>query len=139
MEKYSAAAAGDPRPGIVINLDDEIVEMVVASKPVPGIALLQADRLVIAPVVRVFAPGILGANRSNGKEGVWPRMTVRAPPEPTRLEGAFWRTTIALTFVGQDAGAPERDGNGKPAPGQPAPVRVAGGPADSDSRHWPAC
>lgn len=136
MEKYRAAAAGDPRPGVVIKLDDEIVEMVVAFEPVPGRTLLQANRSVVAPVMKVFAPGILGSDRANGKESAWPCMTVRAPPEPTRLEGASWRAAIALPFVGQDAGAPECDGNGQTFSGQPTAVRIDCS-ADSDSRYWP--
>jgi hypothetical protein len=34
VDEHGAAAAGDPRPGIVVELDDEIVERVGTGKPV---------------------------------------------------------------------------------------------------------
>ena len=37
MQEYRAAATGDARGAVVIDLDDEIVEMVVAREPVAGL------------------------------------------------------------------------------------------------------
>ena len=42
MQKHRAAAAGDARPGVVVDLDDEIVEMIVAAQPVAGLARRRA-------------------------------------------------------------------------------------------------
>ena len=38
MDEHRAAAAGDARPGVVVELDDEVVEMVGAPQPVAGMA-----------------------------------------------------------------------------------------------------
>ena len=38
MDEHRAAAAGDARPGVVVDLDDEIVELVGAPQPVAGLA-----------------------------------------------------------------------------------------------------
>ena len=47
MQEYRAAAAPDTRRAVVIDLDDEIIEMVVAPEPVAAAAAIQPDRLVV--------------------------------------------------------------------------------------------
>ena len=39
MDEHRAAASGDPRPGVVADLDDEVVERIRAPKPVRGASL----------------------------------------------------------------------------------------------------
>ena len=80
MQEHGAAAPGDARRGIVVDLDDEVVEMILAPQPVAGLAARETNRLVVMAVGRVFAPGILGTNRANRQEGLGPDMTVGAPP-----------------------------------------------------------
>ena len=63
MQKHRAAAAGDARGGVVVDLDDEIVEMVFAGQPVAGLAVAEPDRLIVMAVVRVLAPGVFGPDR----------------------------------------------------------------------------
>jgi hypothetical protein len=46
----------------VIDLDNEVIEAVFAPEPVATTAALQPDRPVVMPVVRVFAPGVFGAD-----------------------------------------------------------------------------
>ena len=62
-----------PRPAmrgvrVVVDLDDEIVEMVVARQPVAGLVAVEPDRLIVVAVVRVLAPGVLGADRTRAAE-----------------------------------------------------------------------
>ena len=66
MQEHGAAAAGDARARVVVDLDDEVVEMILAGQPVAGLAAPKPDRLVVMAVGRVFAPGVLGADWPNG-------------------------------------------------------------------------
>ena len=66
MQKYRAAEAGDARTAVVIDLDDEIVEVVIAPQTIATVVPVQSYRLVVMTAVGVFAPGVLrpdGANR----------------------------------------------------------------------------
>jgi hypothetical protein len=64
----------------MVDLDDQVVEVVVAAQPVawlPGNAL---ERSVIAPVAGVFAPGVVGADAANRQGRLRPWQAVGAPP-----------------------------------------------------------
>jgi hypothetical protein len=80
MQEDCTTAAGDARAKVVIDLDDEIVEVILARQPVSGLVVDQPDRLVVTAVVRIFAPGILGPDRPRWQIGLRPRMPVGAPP-----------------------------------------------------------
>ena len=77
MQEHRAAAAGHPRAGIVVDLDDEIVEMVVPPQPVAWFSGRAAEGAVIAPVGGIFAPGNVTGNASDGQQCPRPRMPVR--------------------------------------------------------------
>ncbi len=62
MDEDRAAALGNPWPGIVIELDDEVIEPVFAAEAVARVAGRQPDRPIVAPVARVLAPGVSGAD-----------------------------------------------------------------------------
>ena len=81
MQEHRAAAAGNARRAVVVDLDDEVVEVIVARETVAGRVSRQPDRLVVTAVVRVFAPGVLGANRAGRQEGLRPPVAVGAPSE----------------------------------------------------------
>src|SRR4029079_12779558 len=85
MQKNTAAAAGHPRAGIVVDLDDEIVEMIVPPQPVTWFSGRAAQRAVIAPIDGIFAPGKVRSDPPDGQEG--PRRG-GAPPPPTTGERA---------------------------------------------------
>ncbi len=130
-----------PRPAmrgarVVIDLDNEIIEVIVAPQPVAAAIAIQPHRLVVMAVVRILAPGVFGADGANRQEGARSRVAVGAPPQLPRPEGAPWGAAIALALVGPDAAAPQRDRDGAPARGQPAPARIAGGGANPD--RWKA-
>src|SRR4051812_49021835 len=121
MEEYRASVAGDPRAPIVIDFDNQIIEMVLADKAVPGIAGRQFDALVIAPVGRVLAPGVVRRNPPHGEpcRGLWPPFGV--PPDADEAETPTRRRAVAFPLVCQNTAAAERDrknlrsGNEQPA------------------------
>jgi hypothetical protein len=125
MQKYRAATAGDSWRAVVIDLDDKIVEMIVALEPVTALAAIPPHRLIVMAAPRIFAPGVLGPDGTNRQKGTGARMAVGAPPQLARPEGAFWGAAIAFTLVGPDTAAPKGDGNELPARGQPASARIA--------------
>ena len=80
MQKHGATATGDARTAVVIDLDNEIIEVVVALQPIAAVILIQPYRLVVMTAVRVFAPGVLRPDGANRQESMRPRVTVGAPP-----------------------------------------------------------
>ena len=80
MQEDGAAAPGNPWRSIVIDLDDEIVEVILAREPVSGLVADQSNRLVVMPVLRVFAPGVFGPDRPDRQKSPRPLMAVGAPP-----------------------------------------------------------
>jgi hypothetical protein len=80
MQEHGAAAPGDARAGIMIDLDDEVVEVILARQPVAGLVVVQPDRLVVVTIVRIFAPGVSGPDRLRRQIGLRPWMPVGAPP-----------------------------------------------------------
>ena len=137
MQEHRAAAAGDTRGAVVIDLDNEIVEMIVALEPVAGLTLSAPHRLIVMPVVRVLAPGVLGPDRAGRQEGLRPGMPVGAPPQLPGPECALGRAAVAFALVGPDAAAPKCHRHGPAIGRQPAPAGVAGGPVNPYRRERP--
>ena len=131
-----------PRPAIagrcvMIDLDDEIVEVILARQPVAGLIADQADRLIVMAVLRVFAPGVFGPDRPDRQKGARPRMAVGAPPQLPGVERAPGGAAVALALVGEDAAAAKCHRHGPAVGGQPAPARIAGGRSNPDRRKRP--
>ena len=80
MQEHGAAAAGDAWCAVVVDLDDKVIEIIGAGKPVAGLVVDQPNGLIVVTVLRVFAPGIFRPDRADGQEGSRPRMAVGAPP-----------------------------------------------------------
>ena len=137
MQKYRAATAGDARRAVVIDLDDEIVEVVVALEPVTAVIPIPPHRLIVMAALRIFAPGVFGPDGANRQERTRPRMAVGAPPQLPGPEDAPWGAAIAFTLVGPDAATPKGDRDRLPARGQPAPARIAGRALNPDRGKWP--
>ena len=68
VDEYRAAAAGDAGPGIVVDLDDQVVEPVVTAEPVAWFIGRAPERPVIAPIRRVLAPGVVRRDRRTGSK-----------------------------------------------------------------------
>src|SRR5262245_13661095 len=137
MQEHGAAAPGDARAGVVVDLDDEIVEVVVARQAVAARAALQANRLVVMAVGRVFAPGILGTDRPHREMRFRADMAVGAPPQPLGEEDAAGSAAVALALVGLDAATTERDRYDPAVCDKPAPPGISGGTVNADHRQRP--
>jgi hypothetical protein len=137
MQKYRAAAPLDARLRVVIDLDDEIIKLVVALKPIAALRAIQPHRLVVMTAGWIFAPGVFGPDGANRQKGTGPWMTVGTPPQLPRPECAFGGSTIAFALVGPDAASPQRDRYSLSARREPAPARIAGGGTNPDRRKRP--
>ena len=62
----------------MIDLDNEIIEMVVALESIAAVIGAQPSRLVVVAAVGIFTPGILGPDRPAGQESAWSGMAVGA-------------------------------------------------------------
>ena len=83
-----------PRPAmrgarVVIDLDNEIVEVILARQPVAGLVADQPDRLIVMAVVPGLRTRRLRAGSARtGRKRARARMAVGAPPQLPRMEGA---------------------------------------------------
>ncbi len=114
MDEYRAAAPGNARARIVVDLDDEVVEVILAPEPVARLVGPAAEGAVVAPVGGVLVPGIVRADRPDRKPRARPRRAVRPPPQPPQLKAATRRAPVAFALVGPDTAAPERHRNRQP-------------------------
>src|SRR5262245_58346676 len=99
MQEHGAAASGDARAGVVVDLDDEIVEVILALQAVAGFACGTAHRLVIVAVGRIFAPGVFGLDRPGGNVRLGADMAVGPPPQSPGMEDAARGAAIAFALV----------------------------------------
>jgi len=109
MNENRAAAFCYTRAGVVVDFNNEIVEMIVAPKPVAFRAWRELEGAVIAAVERILAPGVVLCDSPNGQRRLRPRHAVGAPPQPQRPEAPARRGKIAFEFVAFDSAAAERD------------------------------
>jgi hypothetical protein len=109
MDKDGAAAAGNARPRVVVDLDNEVVEAVVPAQPVAWFIGRALERPVVAAVCRIFAPGIAGTDSANRQRSPRARKPLGAPPQANRAKPAGWRRAVAFALVGLDAAPAERD------------------------------
>ena len=132
VDEDSTATTGHPRPSIVVDFNDEIVEAVVAAQAVARFSGRPLVGAVVTPIVRVLAPSVVSGDLANRQACLWPRQTVGAPPQPNRAKAAGRRAAVAFALVGLDAGAAERDRYGNRTRGQPALVSPAWPGVDVD-------
>ena len=62
MDEYGAAAAGHSGLRVVVNLDKQVIDAIVAPQAVAWFTGRPLKCLIIAPVGRIFAPGIGGTD-----------------------------------------------------------------------------
>src|SRR5712664_2361437 len=67
MQEYRAAATGDAWGAVVIDLDNEIIEVVVARESIGAATGLEPYRLVVMAALRIFAPDVRGPNSADGQ------------------------------------------------------------------------
>src|SRR5947209_13965429 len=107
VKKNRAAATRDPRPRVVVEFDEEIVEVIVAPQTVARRIGREPDRPVIPAVVRIFAPGVRDADAAQRQTRARAGCTVGAPPEPDEPKRALRSRAVALALVGANAGRPQ--------------------------------
>jgi len=132
MQKDGAATAGNARPRIVVDLDDEVIEMVVASQPVAGVAVGPSDRLIVVAIGWILAPGVIRSDDADGQAGLRPGMPVGTPPQPLRPKGAAWGAAVAFMFVSKDTAPTERHRYHAARGHQPAALLIPGRSANPD-------
>ena len=132
MDKDGAATASHPRPRIVIDLDNDIVEAIFAPEPITWFNGRPPKSPVVAPVLGIFAPSVGAADPAGWQRGSRQRQPIRPPPQPQCPKGAARRTAIAFALVGSDAAASERDRHAPGAGAEPALRWPAGPRPDMD-------
>jgi len=80
MQEHGTASSGNPRTGVVVNLDNEVVQPVVAPQAVAWFIGRALERAIIAAVAGVLAPGHEGIDADYGQQRWWPWSAVGAPP-----------------------------------------------------------
>jgi hypothetical protein len=111
VNKYSAAAASHPWAGIVVKLDDEVIEPVLPPKTIAGNSVKDPNKAVIATVLGILAPAVMLADPADRQMCTGPGRPVGPPPEPHQPKTAAWRAAVTFAFVGKDAGASDRNPN----------------------------
>src|SRR5258708_13901052 len=99
MQEYRAAAAGDARGSVVIDLDDEIVEVVVAPEPVAAAIAVEPNRLIIMAVPRVFPPGVLRPEVPNREMAGRCWGSLPWPPHAPRPDNSLPAPSPALALL----------------------------------------
>src|SRR5258707_14825130 len=103
VQKHRAAAAGDAWMGIVIDLDDKIIEVIVAHEPITAFVGIEPHRLIVMAAAGGFAPGVVGPDGADRQECAWPGGTIGAPPYLPRAKGALGGAAIPPAPVWPDA------------------------------------
>lgn len=127
MNKDGAAAAGNAWARVVIQLDYQVIEMILAPKPVGGARGGKLDRAVVAPVCGVLAPAIVPANGACGQVRSGTGQAVGTIPEAEEAEAAARRGTVAFALVGLDTPASERHAEDVPVQAEQAARAAAWG------------
>jgi len=115
MHEHGTAPASFSRPGVVVDLDEKVVERIVPPEPVSWLPGGPAKWAVVAPVGRILTPGHLRSDWPCREKRDRPRGAVGAPPEPQQPKTAARRCAVSFALVGTHSGAPQQDRHGKRA------------------------
>src|SRR5262249_61642275 len=85
VDEPRAPTPADPRAGVVVDFDDEIVEVVVPPKAVPAVACRPVEWTVVAAISGIFTPGEGGADTPRWQR--CRRARVAGGPPPQGREG----------------------------------------------------
>jgi hypothetical protein len=134
MDENGAAPAGHARSRIVVDLNDEIVKAIVPPQAVAWFIGRPVERPVVAPVVWVFAPGVVRPDSSNGQERVRAAQSIGPPPQPNRAEPANGSRAVTFPLRCLGTGSSQCDPKNSISRREPAlatPIRSA---ADMNDR-----
>src|ERR1043166_4123310 len=134
VEKHRAAPPRDARPGVVVDLDDEIVEGVVTPEPVAWFIGRPPERAVVTAVRRVFAPRERAIDPRRRQQRARPPKAIRPPPQPQRPEPAARGRPVAFALVRPDARSSQHDRNRLRPRKQQSPAAAARPRAHADDR-----
>jgi hypothetical protein len=126
VDEDSAAAPGDAWSGIVVDLDDKIVEPIGAPEPVAWFTGRPAEWPVVPPIGWVFTPSIIRSDAPDGKQGARPRQAISPPPQANRVKLPRRCRTIAFAFVCFDA-CPAQSRSNRALPGHEPSLRAQPG------------
>ena len=104
MQEYSAAAARNARPSVVVDFDNEIIEAIGTPQPVAWFIGRPVEGPVVPSIGRIFAPGVVGPDPPDRQQGARPRQAVGSPPQPNRMKLAGRRRAVAFPLGRFDAG-----------------------------------
>lgn len=107
VDENRTAAPCYAGPRVVIDLDNNVVESVIAPQPISWFIGRPTKEAIVASVGWILAPGIGAANGADRKQCPRSRQTVGSPPQPHRPECAPWGTAIAFPLIRLDAGTAE--------------------------------
>jgi len=131
MDKNGAAPAGDPWPGVVVQLDHKIVEVIGPPQTVPS-AVGGSNRLIVPAIGRIFAPSVVGSDAAHRQKGAREGPAIGPAPYPQRPKAPPRRAAVPFAFVRPDPRPPQRhDGAQRPS-GEPALGPRAGSPCHPD-------
>jgi hypothetical protein len=141
MDENGTAPTGHARSRIVVDLNDEIVKAVGPLQAIAWFIGRLAERLVVAPIVRVFAPGIAWSDPPNRQKHTRARQSIGPPPQSNRAKPAGGRRAVAFPLRRLGAGSaqcnPEYPVSGR-EPALAMPIRSAADMNDGQrsSPHW---
>jgi hypothetical protein len=137
MDEDGAAAPRHAWAGIMVDLDDQIVEVVRAPKPVSARSSGELDRPVVTSIGRVLAPPVVRPGNPDRQRRARPRASIRPPPDPDGMEDSARRRTVSFTLISQNAAAAKRDRNGQIAGKQPTLATPPRPRSYLDTVEWP--
>src|SRR5690349_13893738 len=76
-----AAAAGNARTGVMVKLDDQVIEAIVPPQSVGCRTLRDPNRPVIETIPGIFAPAVVLSDRPDGQERARAWRAVPPPPQ----------------------------------------------------------
>jgi hypothetical protein len=120
VDEHGAPAPGDAGPGVVIDLDDDVVKAVGTAQSVAWFSGRPPEVPVVAAVCRILTPGVGRPDPANRQQSVRPKQAVGAPPHPDRVKSASRGPSIAFALVSPDTAAAQRDRENQRACEQPA-------------------
>src|SRR5262245_53925588 len=129
MHEDGAAPAAHPRPSIVAQHDDEVVEPVRAPKPLRACRVWVTHRTVIVPIGGGVAPAVAWRKTPHGQPGRRPAAAIPAVEQAGKAPASHRRRAVALALAHPASAAAERAGKAKATHPDDA-ARCGGGEAE---------
>ena len=120
MEEDRAAAPIHPRPDVVLEDADDVVEAIVAPHPFAAPPVGQTHRPVKIAVAGIVAPRAVAPQRQSTKVPPGAKARIRPEVEPKNRKAPSRRLAIALELAAANAGAPDGTGDLRCAGNKPA-------------------